>query len=82
MLRSAGVSLKTVENALEQVYDETPESELIEASIARRTRAKGLPKDRGETKKLFDYLLRQGFGFDLIREKLRDIVAKEMDEHE
>lgn len=73
---------ETVENALEQVYEETPESDLVAEAIEKRIRAKGIPKDRDETKKFFDYLMRQGFAYDLIRDKMREIVKEQINEDE
>ena len=73
---------ETVENALEQVYEETPESDLVAEAIEKRIRVKGVPKDRDETKKFFDYLMRQGFAYDLIRDKMREIAKEQIDENE
>jgi regulatory protein len=71
---------EVVQSALEKVYEETPESELIERAIKKRLNLRGIPKDRDETKKFFDYLLRQGFGFDVVREKMREITKDQIDE--
>lgn len=71
---------ETVDAALEQVFEETPEGEMVDRAIEKRIRAKGAPRDRDETKKLLDYLLRQGFSYDLIRDKVRAIAKNEMDE--
>ena len=70
------LKVKKVENevaaeALELVYSETPEEQLIDRAIDKRIRLRGRPKDRAEAKKLFDHLLRQGFRFDLVSEKVR-----------
>lgn len=70
------LKLKQIENnvadeALELVYSETPEEQLIERAIEKRIRLRGRPKTRAETKSLFDHLLRQGFGFELVSEKVR-----------
>lgn len=73
---------ETVETALEQVFEETPESDLVEEAINKRIRIKGVPKDRDETKKFFDYLLRQGFSYDLVRDKMRNVAKNEVDENE
>src|ERR1051326_4717769 len=59
------------EEALELVYAETPEAQLIDAAIEKRIRLRGKPKTREEAKKLFDHLLRQGFEFELVSDKLR-----------
>jgi regulatory protein len=70
------LKLKQIENtvadeALELVYAETPEDQLIDRAIEKRIRVRGRPKDRAEAKSLFDHLLRQGFGFELVSEKVR-----------
>lgn len=72
---------ETVEHALEQVYEETPENELVARSIEKRIALKGLPKDRDETKKFYDYLMRQGFSYGLINEQMREIAKNYADEN-
>lgn len=66
-----------VETAIAEAFDKIPESELIEKAIEKRLRLKGKPETREDTKKFYDHLLRQGFGFDLIREKLSNIDNEE-----
>jgi len=70
----------TANEALDLVFAATPEEELIDRAIEKRIRLRGRPRTRAETKKLFDHLLRQGFAFELIREKLRAISNVEVDE--
>jgi regulatory protein len=70
----------TVEQALEQALEETPEEEIIERAIAKRLRLKGKPDTREEAKKFYDYLLRQGFSYDLVSNKMREIAARDYDE--
>lgn len=79
------LKLKKVENsvaheALEMVYAETPEEQLIEEAIAKRLRIRGKPKNRGEAKSLFDHLLRRGFAFELVSEKVRSLATDYADE--
>jgi regulatory protein len=62
-----------VDQAIVSAFEKLPESELIEQAIQKRLRLKGLPETREDTKKFYDHLLRQGFSFDLIREKLHDL---------
>ena len=66
--------------ALELVYTETPEERLIDQAIAKRLRIRGKPKNRAEAKSLFDHLLRQGFEFDLVSEKIRSLTTDDTDE--
>ena len=61
----------TVEAALNEIFAQTPEAELIDRAIAKRTRLRGRPRNREEAKKLFDHLLRQGFAFELVSDKVR-----------
>ena len=65
------VDKQTAEAALDEVFESTPESDLIDRAIAKRIRLRGKPETREEAKKLFDHLLRQGFEFDLVSEKVR-----------
>ena len=73
------VDKQTAEAALDEVFESTPESELIDRTIAKRIRLRGKPKTREEAKKLFDHLLRQGFEFELVSEKVR-ALSKSADE--
>ncbi|CAN5446797.1 hypothetical protein BH18ACI2_BH18ACI2_20420 [soil metagenome] len=71
---------ETAEQALEQVYSETPEEQLIEQAIAKRIRLRGRPTNRQESKSLFDHLLRRGFSYDLVINKVRALSATNFDE--
>jgi regulatory protein len=68
--------------ALEMVYAETSEEQLIDKAIEKRLRIRGKPKNRAEAKSLFDHLLRQGFGFELVRDKIRSLATDFTDETE
>jgi regulatory protein len=70
-LKLKKVQKHVAEEALELVYAETPEEQLIEQAIEKRVRLRGRPKTRAEAKKLFDHLLRQGFAFELVSERVR-----------
>ncbi|HKY44620.1 MAG TPA: RecX family transcriptional regulator [Pyrinomonadaceae bacterium] len=66
--------------ALEMVFAETPEEQLIDQAIAKRLRIRGKPKNRAEAKSLFDHLLRQGFQFEVVSEKVRALATDYTDE--
>ena len=66
--------------ALEMVFAETPEEQLIDEAIAKRLRTRGKPKNRMEAKSLFEHLLRRGFDFELVSEKIRAITTDYADE--
>ena len=70
-LKLKKVENKVADGALELVYAETPEEQLIDQAIEKRLRLRGRPKTRIEAKKLFDHLLRQGFEFELVSGKVR-----------
>src|SRR5918999_2692007 len=71
-LQTKKVSKETADAALELVYQETPEEELIERAIEKRVRLRGRPTNRQETKSLYDHLMRLGFSYDLIIRKVRE----------
>lgn len=72
----------TAQAALDKVFDETPETDLIDEAIARYTRTRGAPADRPAQKRLFDFLMRRGFSYDLIQPRVRAAAAsiEEQDE--
>ena len=73
------IDKQTVDAALDQVFDQTPEDDLIDRAIAKRVRLRGRPKTREEAKKLFDHLLRQGFAFELVSEKVRALAQNRIE---
>ncbi len=74
-LQTKKVPKETAEEALDLVYRETPEEELIARAIEKRVRLRGRPATRQETKSLYDHLLRLGFSYDLIIRKVREASA-------
>jgi regulatory protein len=79
-LKFKKVDRTVAEETLELVYAETPEEVLIDRAIEKRTRVKGRPKNRLEAKGLFDHLLRQGFPFELVSEKVRATTQTDLEE--
>lgn len=75
MRKPLGRSL--IEDAVTEAYEKVPEIELLDQVIAKRIRLKGPPRSREERKKFLDHLLRQGFGYDLIRDRLPTISKDE-----
>jgi SOS response regulatory protein OraA/RecX len=74
------VPREMADEALNLVYAETSEEELITRAIEKRTRLRSRPTTRQETKSLFDHLLRLGFSYDLIIRKVREASESNMDE--
>lgn len=66
---------ETVETAIAEAFEKLPESDLIDLAIQKRLRLKGRPETREDTKKFYDHLLRQGFSYDLIREKTTSLQS-------
>jgi regulatory protein len=64
------VDRKTIDRALDRVFDDTGEDDLIDRAIQKRIRTHGRPGDRSDSKRMFDHLARLGFEFDLIIRKL------------
>lgn len=74
------VERTVTEAALDQVFEETPEEELIDRAIEKRIRLRGAPRTRAEAKSLFDHLLRQGFPFELVSDKVRAVAKTDLEE--
>jgi len=71
---------ETIDQAIETAFENTPEDEVIDRAIRKRLRLKGKPETREDAKKFYDYLLRQGFSYDLIASKMRDVTAGRFEE--
>jgi regulatory protein len=76
------VDRAVADEALDQVFAETPEVELLDRALEKRVRLRGRPRTREEAKKLFDHLLRQGFPFELVSDKVRAASRTDLDEIE
>lgn len=74
------VDRAVADEALDQVFAETSEEDLLDRALAKRIRLRGRPKTREEAKKLFDHLLRQGFPFELVSEKVRAVSKADVEE--
>ncbi len=74
------IDKQTAESALDQVFEQVPEADLIDRAIAKRVRLRGKPKTREEAKKLFDHLLRQGFAFELVSDKVRALSKSDVED--
>jgi regulatory protein len=81
-LQMKKVDRAVADEALDQVFAETSEAELIDRAIEKRVRLRGRPKTRAEAKSLFDHLLRQGFPFELVSDKVRAALKTDLDETE
>ena len=79
-LKNKKLDKETAEQALEKVFEETPEEKLIDEAVARRVRLRGRPRTREESKSLFDHLLRRGFAIDLVINKVRALSASSLDD--
>jgi regulatory protein len=71
---------EVVENAIRNAFEKHPEEELIDAAIEKRKRLRGMPESREDEKKFYDHLMRLGFNYGLIKEKLNDLRSKPQDE--
>src|SRR5918997_1813760 len=79
-LQMKKVSRETADEALDLVFEEMPEEELIDRAIEKRVRLRGRPQTRAESKSLFDHLLRQGFSYELVIRKVRAAADAELGE--
>lgn len=72
----------TIDKALDQAFVDAPEGELIDRAIASRLRTHKKPENREEAKKFFDFLMRRGFSYELVREKMDKLAKDEIQEEE
>ena len=79
-LKFKRVDKQVAEDALELVYTENSEEKLIDRAIEKRIRVRGQPSNRVEAKSLFDHLLRQGFEYELVSEKVRGLMSLDADD--
>lgn len=70
---------EVVDEAIVSAFEKLPEDELIDRAIEKRLRLRGKPETLEDTKKFYDHLLRQGFGFDLIRERMASIKSRDFE---
>jgi regulatory protein len=73
------IDREVADEALDLVFTETTEEELIDRAVEKRIRVRGRPKSREDARKLFAHLLRQGFAFELVSEKVRAATTIELD---
>jgi regulatory protein len=76
------VDKAVIEGALDLVFAEVSEEEQIDRAIEKRTRVRGRPTNRLQAKSLFDHLMRQGFPYELVADKVRAVVQVELDDNE
>jgi regulatory protein len=77
-LKMKKVDPAVADEALEAVFAETSEEDLIDQAIEKRLRIRGRPKNRADAKSLFDHLLRLGFPFELVSEKVRAVAKQDL----
>ena len=75
------VDRETLDAAIADAYDVMPEDDLLDTAIDKRIRLKGRPSSHDETKKMTEHLMRQGFPYGLIREKLNKLAESESEEN-
>ena len=71
------LSKENVDTAIKTAFEKLPEADLIDRAIEKRLRLKGRPETLDDKKKFFNHLLRQGFDYGLIRDKMSAIAKVE-----
>ena len=75
------VDKEVIDEALDLVFAEVSEEEQIDRAIEKRTRVRGRPSNRLQAKSLFDHLMRQGFPYELVADKVRAVAQVEVDDN-
>jgi regulatory protein len=76
------VDRAVIDEALDLVFAEVSEEEQIDRAIEKRTRVRGRPKNRLQAKSLFDHLMRQGFPYELVADKVRAVSQVAVEDNE
>lgn len=71
-LQRKKIPSQVTEQTLDEIYSGQTEEELIDRAVSKRLRLKGPPQSPEDIKKLFDYLMRRGFGYQLALKKARE----------
>jgi regulatory protein len=79
-LRTRGVPDRHIDTALDSVFSETSEAELVRARLKRKLAHVRGTLDQRQIAGIYRSLLRAGFAADLIRSELRGITRGEMPE--
>ncbi len=79
-LRTRGVPDRHIETALESVFAETGEAELVRARLKRRLSHVRGPIGQRQIASIYRSLLRAGFAADVIRSELRGITRGDLPE--
>ena len=74
------VDKAVIDETLDLVFAEVSEEEQIDRAIEKRTRVRGRPKNRLQAKSLFDHLMRQGFPYEMVADKVRAASKPDLDE--
>lgn len=69
---------KDVDTAIKAAFEKIPEADLIDRAIEKRLRLKGKPETLEDKKKFFDHLLRQGFDYSLIRDRMNEVAKVDL----
>jgi regulatory protein len=75
------VPREIIEETLEKVFEEDMEEVSLKRAIEKHLRIHGKPTDPKSTRRIIAYLVRQGFGYDLVMKRLRALQL-ETDEEE
>ncbi len=71
------VDPETVNAAIEAAYSEMPESSALDLAIEKRIRLRGQPGSPEDKKKLLDHLLRLGFSYGIVRDRVEAFLKEE-----
>lgn len=69
-LHGLGLSATIIRLVLERLEDEAPETVSLRDAVRTRVAKTGIPKNRNDVKRLFDYAVRQGYCPGAVREAL------------
>lgn len=74
------LSEEAMREAVEAIFTEHSEEELLDRAIEKRLARTGPPRSRADLKRLYDHLLRAGFPHEIVMSRLKDLKVNQPEE--
>lgn len=75
-VQALGVDGDTARDAVSAAFDDVDEAQMIEDALTRRLRRGPFPTDPAAVRRLYGWLLRQGFDSEKVKQALRSTILR------
>lgn len=73
-LKQKELENEVIKKAVEAAFEKMPEDKLIIEAIQKNIRIKGIPETKEAKQRLYGHLMRRGFSYELIRNKVAEVI--------